>query len=635
MENFNLALLSAPVAMKDMSSDIQALPQKSSEKEFSGILAREESRSVDVKDDATVDQKESRKPPVEREVGENQKADCGAGDRPIKNESSDKAAEDRDDDAQETGTNVFAAVPVEDVADEDSAKIKLSAESADNLGISALLAEMPEEGVLPTAQIETSELSVLESEESMLSETLTAQANLLTQDSGGNGNDEELLLSNLFVDNELGEDSGELRLQGGSPEEEFGTKLFSADIAAKSAADSIAETAAEKLPVSGSQVEPAAAESEKKKIELVENAKVFTFAQNTVSDISEAAVAVDPVIAQSETDSSHQARMVDRLSAQGGISLDELPGEVEISVESEIIVSDEKLQRKVNFSNRLADSQSLSGKETGTVHLQGRARENQPSLMQNDQGQKDSTAFTDGENNRGKAVFMDELKQSVSEKITSESVLQSGTKDKPLQETNFSKSELLADVNSDLSNASAVKKSVGSMFSKPLPISDDHLLDQIQAGLTRQVNGRQTVTIKLWPEHLGRVDVKLVMHKQHLTATFMVDHPEVKDAMMRKLDTLRDSLGLRGIDAKDISIKVTPAKSGDGPSLMTDNQQQNGNSAWRQFNQGSLANGNSQSQHGWSEDGGNGSIPDEADIPPEIAPYADSVIDPGSLHITA
>jgi hypothetical protein len=69
------------------------------------------------------------------------------------------------------------------------------------------------------------------------------------------------------------------------------------------------------------------------------------------------------------------------------------------------------------------------------------------------------------------------------------------------------------------------------MSSKPLVISDQHLLDQIQAGLTRQVNGRQTVTIKLWPEHLGRVDVKLVMQKQNLTAIFTVENPEVKNKL--------------------------------------------------------------------------------------------------------
>jgi len=143
------------------------------------------------------------------------------------------------------------------------------------------------------------------------------------------------------------------------------------------------------------------------------------------------------------------------------------------------------------------------------------------------------------------------------------------------------------------------------------------------------------VTIKLWPEHLGQVDVKLVMNKQHLTATFMVDNPDVKDAMMRKVESLRDSLGLRGIEAKDISIKVIPAKSGDGPSLMTDNQQQNGNSAWRQFNQGNLANNNSGSQPGWDDTLNEDQLLTGTDVIENVSSLTGDIINVGSLHITA
>jgi len=630
VENFNLALLSAPVAMKDMSSEIQALPQKPSEKEFSGILVKEETRAGEVKDSA-VNQKEPRKAPVKREADEARKAGSNAGDRPVKNESSDKTTENRDDDTQETGVNVFAAVPAECVDKEDSVKVKQSTELAENLEIQALFAEIPESGIFPTAQIATPKLSVLENEVSMLNEeTFTAQNSLLTQGSGGNGDDGELLLSNLIAANEF--DSGALSEE--LAESEHATKPFLANITVESTAETVVEKVTEKLPESGSKIEFAAAETGKKKIELVENPKIAA-AQNVVSDISAVAVTADTVAANSEKDGLHQARVVDRLSSPGGISMDELPDGVEVHVESEIIASDEKMQRKVNFPDRLADNRFHSGSETGTVHLQGRARENQPSLLQNGQGEKESTPFHEGENSRGKAVFMDDLKSSVAEKITAESVLQSGSKEKPSLDTNFAKSALLADVNSDLGSVAVVKKGAGTMLSKPLPISDEHLLGQIQAGLTRSVNGRQTVTIKLWPEHLGRVDVKLVMNKQHLTATFMVDHPDVKDAMMRKVESLRDSLGLRGIDAKDISIKVAPAKSGDGASLMADSQQHDSNSSWRQFNQGNPGNNSSGSRPGWNDSFEDDALLAGAEIVEGLSAIAENLANSGSLHITA
>ncbi len=616
MENFNLVQLSAPVAVKDISSDFKALPQKSSEKEFSGVLAQEESHAGEVKDDA-VNRQEQRKP-VERETKKNSKAG-GAGHKSVKNESSKKTTENRDDDTQETGTNVFAAVPADDVVEKDPAKDNQLTEFADNVKTQALLTKMTEAIVTPMAQTEVSKSSV--SEINVIpSEAHVADKILFNLDHSGN--------------NEL--DDGETKcyeeLAGGDSV----TKLFPANATAEKVVEKVVEKVAEKLPTPGAKNEVSVAESEKKKIvknHKVENTKIAAV-QNIVSDISAAAGVADSTVVNSEKDRQHQVRVTERLSSPGGVSLNELPDEVEIHIASEIVASDEKMQRKANFSDRLSNNRFLSTSEAGTVHLQGRARENQPSLMQNGQGQKDLTAFAEGENSRGKAVFMDELKSSFSEKITAESVLQSGSKEKPALDTNFSKSELLAGVNSDLSNASVVKKSAGSILSKPLPVSDEHLLDQIQAGLTRQVNGRQTVTIKLWPEHLGRVDVKLVMNKQHLTATFMVDHPDVKDAMMRKVESLRDSLGLRGIDAKDISIKVAPAKSGDGTSLMTDSQQHN-SSAWRQFNQGNSGNNNSGSQPGWDDNPNAEPLLAGTDLIENISSLTGDVLDAGSLHITA
>jgi len=125
-------------------------------------------------------------------------------------------------------------------------------------------------------------------------------------------------------------------------------------------------------------------------------------------------------------------------------------------------------------------------------------------------------------------------------------------------------------------------------------ISDENLLDQVQSGLPNRLKGNQTVTIKLWPENLGKVDVKLVMRDQQLAATFMVEQSEVKDAMMRKIDSLRDGLQLRGIDVKGIDIKITQAKAGDGPSVNVGDQhagsfawQQNGSNAFTRSDYGS------------------------------------------------
>lgn|GEM_PF-4885694 len=105
-----------------------------------------------------------------------------------------------------------------------------------------------------------------------------------------------------------------------------------------------------------------------------------------------------------------------------------------------------------------------------------------------------------------------------------------------------------------------------------LPVSDENLLDQIKNGLTRGIQGRQTVTIRLWPENLGKVEVRLVLKEQQMTATFTVEQAEVKEALLRKVEGLRDGLGLRGIEVKDIEVKVATVKSGGSPELFLQDQ---------------------------------------------------------------
>jgi len=519
VENFNLALLSPPVVIKKVSSDVRGLPQKHSEKEFSGVLTQEESRV----DSASVNDDNLKNPAVEPEAAKTKKAAKSVKDQPVKNESSDITTENPDDDVQAAGENIFVAAAAEEVIEDKLPKssrltslevqalltetseednlvkskqlIKVTdrletqtlftemsedvgsakrnqlitvTKVTDNLEIQALFTEMSEDVVMPQTLSAVPELLVSDVEVDTLDEISVGGKKLITQDSDGNVNSNEgLLLSNFLVDNGLGKEGREPLLQGESAVNDFAVKLSPASIMDDSVDETAAEKVVEKLLALDSKMELAAADSVKKKIKLVENkhtenAKINVAAQNTASDLSAAAVmvAADQVVATSEEDGQHKTRVVERLSSQGGISLDELPAEVEVSVESETIVWDKKTQRKANYSNRLTGSnQLLSGSQTGAVHLQGRARENQSSLMQNGQGQKDLTDFAEGENNRGKAVFMDDLKQSVSDKVISESVLQNGVKEKPLQETNFSKSGLLVDVNSDLSNTSAAADS--------------------------------------------------------------------------------------------------------------------------------------------------------------------------------
>ena len=326
------------------------------------------------------------------------------------------------------------------------------------------------------------------------------------------------------------------------------------------------------------------------------------------------------------------------ISPDGSVAA-KIPEDVQIHINNELTVVKAKSENNVVRADRRLRNPSLSGGETGTVHLQGRARENQSIFTQGEQSQIN---YTDSKINvgDGETFSFSETSEKISEEhFTLSSSTLPGAKEKQTllsSDHTASKSHEMVMNSLESGKEVLVKNSSDILSAKSLPVSDENLMEQIQAGLTRQVKGRQTVTIKLWPENLGKVDVKLVLRDQQLTATFMVEQSDVKDAMLRKIDSLRDGLSLRGIDVKEIDIKVTPPKSGDGPSVTVGDQHQDSADAWRQYYQDGFSQSDSDSSMLAEGDGGS---EDSGLLSANLSEDIISVIDrggiSGSLHIMA
>ncbi|MBN2807883.1 MAG: flagellar hook-length control protein FliK, partial [Deltaproteobacteria bacterium] len=280
----------------------------------------------------------------------------------------------------------------------------------------------------------------------------------------------------------------------------------------------------------------------------------------------------------------------------------------------------------------------LTGEEMGILHLQGRSLETQ-------------TVFTSGKADLPLQNFSGFIAENVEntefslagagKKIidgdfASALLTQVGNKEKYLAERVLSRSHELLTGSPESLAGRVFKGGFNVAPAKPLPVSDENLIEQIKSGMVRQVKGQQTLTIRLWPESMGKVEVKLVLREREMSATFTVEQSDVKDAMLRKLDSLRDSLSLRGIDVKEIDIKVAPPKSGDGPSVAVGDHHQAGSDTWRQNRQGGFA----QSDHGpaYSSAGMRGrddsSLVSESQIDAGAAAMVQVGL-PGSLHIMA
>ena len=63
--------------------------------------------------------------------------------------------------------------------------------------------------------------------------------------------------------------------------------------------------------------------------------------------------------------------------------------------------------------------------------------------------------------------------------------------------------------------------------------------------------------MRLRPEFLGEVKVKLVMNQNETTAQFIVDNNSVKEILQRHLPSLQEALAEKGIHAKSMEVSVS------------------------------------------------------------------------------
>ncbi|MEA3544857.1 MAG: flagellar hook-length control protein FliK, partial [Thermodesulfobacteriota bacterium] len=338
---------------------------------------------------------------------------------------------------------------------------------------------------------------------------------------------------------------------------------------------------------------------------------------------------------------SSRSNVSANVSANGSTVID-IPEDVQIRINNDLTasVAGAKPENRGVRLGRGRRDLSLSGSENGTVHLQGRARESQSMFVQGEQNMMNfSDVEIDAKTDAGvgeELYFSGASKDVLAEHFSLSTSAQAGAKEKSDIGHTFSRTDEMVVGNLEIEKAGLVKNSGDIISARSLPVSDENLLDQIQNGLTRQVKNQQTVTIKLQPESMGKIDVKLVLRDQQLVATFMVEQADVKDAMLRKMDSLRDGLAQRGIDVKDIDIKVTPPKPGDGPSVTVGDQHQDSADAWRQYQRDGFARSDSGfAGAGGGDSGGEDSIKVSENIPQEIASTLTGGDVPGSLHIMA
>jgi flagellar hook-length control protein FliK len=140
--------------------------------------------------------------------------------------------------------------------------------------------------------------------------------------------------------------------------------------------------------------------------------------------------------------------------------------------------------------------------------------------------------------------------------------------------------------NDTLANA----ESASAKAQLPSPVPVQQFADQLSKFLVKQFqftqgNGTTEAKLSLTPEHLGHVDIRIIMNNGIVTAQFISDNPAARDLLENQMSQLRTALNVQGLQVEKLEV-VQQSPSSEGTSLM---QQENRNS---NSGNGNGANGN-------------------------------------------
>ncbi|MFC5472018.1 flagellar hook-length control protein FliK [Cohnella suwonensis] len=138
--------------------------------------------------------------------------------------------------------------------------------------------------------------------------------------------------------------------------------------------------------------------------------------------------------------------------------------------------------------------------------------------------------------------------------------------------------------NDALAGADATQKAA-----MPASVPVQQFAEQMEKFLVKQFqltqgNGTSEAKLSLTPEHLGQVDIRIVMHNGQVTAQFMTESAMAKDMLENQMSQLKASLSGQGLNVERLEV-VQQSSSSTGASFMQQQQRQsnsgNGNGSNR------------------------------------------------------
>ncbi|MDD3149399.1 MAG: flagellar hook-length control protein FliK, partial [Candidatus Gastranaerophilales bacterium] len=120
--------------------------------------------------------------------------------------------------------------------------------------------------------------------------------------------------------------------------------------------------------------------------------------------------------------------------------------------------------------------------------------------------------------------------------------------------------------------------------------SPSNILDQVMKKISGEIGANKSqISMILKPENLGKVDINIISEKGILSAEISAENQQVKDALSKGMETLKQTLEQQGVNVDNITIKVqAPKETGSQQFDMNNNE----NKSFEQM-QEEFANSNS------------------------------------------
>lgn len=152
-----------------------------------------------------------------------------------------------------------------------------------------------------------------------------------------------------------------------------------------------------------------------------------------------------------------------------------------------------------------------------------------------------------------------------------------------------------------INSASSFSNTLNTLNNKTANVSENMILNQVSTNAAEGLknSGLSKISMVLNPESLGKVTLELVNSAQEgLSAQFVAENKEVKEALSKNLDTLKQNLQDQGITVNNLVVKVQESQMSNNSQF--DFQQNQNNFKFGQYDQnaGNNGQGNNKNNNG-------------------------------------